>query len=192
MRKMESEPESPWQGLGLIWVEEDLDYPTHPGCCQASTQSVWGLFCWLTLHSILNRQAIYCWGHSVLLGIGRLRLNRIANRLTSGWWVMFLCNGMFSPLKIACFGIFILPRNSDPLYLGKLANILKSRGGDLQGDFTGRHLELCLDRHCRCLLTAYHREVRLLWEADISKGSVLYWKCYCLCSSGYFTKHWLE
>lgn len=76
---------------------------------------------------------------------------------------MFLCSGMFSPPKIACFGIFILPRISDPLYLGKLANILKSRGGDLKGDFTGRHLELCLDRHFRCLLSAYHRGVRLLW-----------------------------
>lgn len=76
-------------GLASSGLRKDLNCPARPGCSQASTQSVRGLFSWLSLHSILNRQAVHCWGHSVLLGIGKLLLRRIANRLPSGWWVMF-------------------------------------------------------------------------------------------------------
>lgn len=179
--KAQREQEPPWQGLNLIWIEEDLDYPIHPGCCQAGTQCVWGLFCWLTLHSVLNRQAF------LLLGMlssrdWRLLLKKRSKRHISGW--CFHTIACSSLLKWHVWHLYPAKGLRSPILGGtgkhsQEQSILKS------WYHIKRTEDFVWDMHFRCLLFEYHRGVRLLWEAGICRESALYWKCYCLCNIGY-------
>lgn len=179
-KKAQRELEPPWQGLNFIWIEED--YPVHPGCCQAGSPSLCG-------DCFVGWPCTMYWIHSLsLLGMlssgdwGMLLRKKRSKRLTSGWcfhtivfsslakwhvWHLHLAKGLRSPILVGT---------------GK-----HSQEQSVFKDWYHiKRTKACVwDMHFRCLLFEYFRGVQLLWKAGICRESALYWKCHCICNSGY-------